>query len=112
MRLKTDANTPCYLYCAAASDGPALPVGGCQLRTFRKGDDATPPNDATAELHTSADESDDLDWLATLAATESLPETPTRLATFGSRGPSVPRARVSRGHKPHSRASATRPFGS
>ena len=75
MRLHTDADTPHYLYCAVASDGPALPVGGCQLRTFREGGDAAPPNDATTDVRASADESDDLDWLAALAATESLPDT-------------------------------------
>ena len=74
MRLKTnDADGPFYMYCAAASDGPAGPAGPCSLRTFRGDDDPTPPNDATVEIATSAAESDDLDWLAALTAREHLP---------------------------------------
>ena len=74
MRLKTDGTRPFYVYCAAASYGPAGPAGPCSLRTFRlEDDDPTPPNDATIETTTTAEESDDLDWLAALTARERLP---------------------------------------
>ena len=77
MRLKTDDDAgPFYLYCAAATTGPAGPAGPASLYSFRKDEDPTPPADATLEATLFADESDDLDWLAALTIREHLPAHP------------------------------------
>ena len=74
MRLKVAGEAPRYLYCAAASDGPAGPVGTCELRTFRDGEDPSPPNDTTVVTPTTAEEQEDLFWLTLLTVREHLPQ--------------------------------------
>lgn len=74
IRLKVTDQTDFYVYCMAASDGAAGPVGSCELRTFLEEQDPTRPNDANAVMRTTAEEDDDLLWLATLTVREHLPE--------------------------------------